>query len=94
MYTGILVWASAPVDLPVAERAPVGDEDVDLRSRWHSMLENCGLKFAIEIVDSWSVGDVCNACQDLGFFRRQCGEGNGRLPQADNKKVSKMKLTN
>ena len=50
MYTGILVWASAPV--PVAKRAPVGDQDVDLRSRWHSMLENCGLKLAIEIVDS------------------------------------------
>ena len=46
MYTGILVWASAPVPVHVAERAPVGDQDVDLRSRWHSMLENCGLKLA------------------------------------------------
>ena len=59
------------------------------------LLENCGLKFAIDIVDSWSVGDICDTCQDLGFLcRRQCGEGNDRLPQGDNETVSKMKLTN
>ena len=78
MYAGILVWASTPV--PVASEPQRGSRCRSSKyRRWHSMLllENCGLKYAIDIVDSWSVGDVCNTCQDLGFLcRRQCGEGN------------------
>ena len=93
MYTGILVWASAPVPVHVAERAPVGDQDVDLRSRWHSMLENCGLKLARDR-RFVKCGRRLQHMSRLGVFRCQCGKGNGRLPQADNKTVSKMKLTN
>ena len=76
MYTRILVWASTPV--PVANE-PRRDQDRDLRSRWHSMLEK--LKFAIEIVDSWSVAwrRLQQITRPLGVFRRQCGEGDGRL---------------
>ena len=89
MYTRILVWASTPV--PVASE-PRRDQDRDLRSRWHSMLEK--LKFAIEIVDSWSVGTFATNYKTWGVFVVNVVKATADFMQTENETVSKMKLTN
>ena len=88
-YTRILVWASTPV--PVASE-PRRDQDVDLRSRWHSMLEK--LEICHRDRRFVECGDVCNKLQDLVVFIVNLVKTTADLRQAENETVSKMTLTN
>ena len=56
------------------------------------MLEK--LKFAIEIVDSWSVETFATNYKTWGFFVVNVVKATADFMQAENETVSKMKLTN